>query len=694
MNIEALKTVLGGQYNAFLTRHRVTISCYFLVFLLMEVWQIKATGGFSLLAVFANALYLMLCFSFGRSGMAVVAIPSINNIRFVFQIVVGYFLFNTLFFIITLLSPIGLYANFTILIVLAVGLEYFCWNRHAVPVEQEWLPTLLAILASGISATIWCMDAQSSPAITGDSYVYQFWQDTFYHVRVISAFQQAHGIHTISNVMMSGFPVAIYHYAMYVSAAIIAALSNISTIDVYSSFLLPYGIFLTGLAAYAVIASLLGVWPALAATLAIMFLPDSFQQGFDNRYMSYNFMSQINLGMLYGLACVAMAWLFLFDGCGRGKYKSVFVGYIFIAISIIYKAHLFVANAYLALIFPCLFFFRVKLIWRIVAAVVLTAIFVTVIKFSQHIDSIPLIRLDFSGLGSYAGAVLENYDPGIQRDYFNHVFYESNYSKALLGLNALAMVLISSFGLWLLAFPVVSYVSRRRVALPILIFPMLILANYVVMSLGLAIDSKKVGGIDELLNRPQAWASYVLIVWTSACAYYIWFGNQLPKNRVVLGVLGLVVCLLPFGTLQSAKEFQVLPTLKMDGRQFDHYAGFNQVDGCLVKASRYVRDNSPVADIIQDSENDKRFMITALAERQMFVIDSRYRNSKDELRNRLDALENFRSLQNANEIVSFAKARNISWYILEPQATVAWPVSYLDQAAYQCDGYRVFHFEY
>jgi hypothetical protein len=186
----------------------------------------------------------------------------------------------------------------------------------------------------------------------------------------------------------------------------------------------------------------------------------------------------------------------------------------------------------------------------------------------------------------------------------------------------------------------------------------------------------------------------VLIVWTSACAYYIWFGNQLPKNRVVLGVLGLVVCLLPFGTLQSAKEFQVLPTLKMDGRQFDHYAGFNQVDGCLVKASRYVRDNSPVADIIQDSENDKRFMITALAERQMFVIDSRYRNSKDELRNRLDALENFRSLQNANEIVSFAKARNISWYILEPQATVAWPVSYLDQAAYQCDGYRVFHFEY
>ena len=45
--------------------------------------------------------------------------------------------------------------------------------------------------------------------------------------------------------------------------------------------------------------------------------------------------------------------------------------------------------------------------------------------------------------------------------------------------------------------------------------------NYLVMAMGLALDTRGVGTRDELLNRPLVWAYFVLAAWTAGGAYHL-----------------------------------------------------------------------------------------------------------------------------------------------------------------------------
>jgi hypothetical protein len=123
-------------------------------------------------------------------------------------------------------------------------------------------------------------------------------------------------------------------------------LTRATAYDVFAGFHLPFGIVLTGLAAFSLVSSIWGAWPALAATAAVVLLPDAYQQGSANRYLSYNFLQQVNPGGMYGVAAVALAWMMLFDGCLRRKHSSILIAYILAGLSVFYKAQIFVANAF------------------------------------------------------------------------------------------------------------------------------------------------------------------------------------------------------------------------------------------------------------------------------------------------------------------------------------------------------------
>lgn len=670
--------------------NRISFVTIGLLIAILMLWHFRTTGEISLQIFLMFVCFVFICVIYGEWFLSLIA-PLIQvNWNFPFSFLSGFFLFNSFLFALTLASPFGMVINIAILLLIAIGLfAYGFWRQGKLGSVNSGLPGLLCILVSGLAATFWCSDSQPPLIIEEQTAIFQTWQDTFIHVREISVFAQAHGISTIHDIKLAGAAAPIYHFASYVTPAAITVLTGAAAMDVYSSFQLPFGIFLTGLAAFALIASIWGDWPALAAASAIVLLPDAYQQGFANRYLSYNFLAQVNLGMLYGIACAAMAWIFVLEGSRRGKFLTVLIGYLFLGISLFYKAHIFVANAYLILIYPWFFFNGVRWRWRMMIVILLTLTFFGVVNISQTNARVPVMRLDGSGIGRYLLILIKDFDAGFFQSFFTKIFVDENHSKPIQGLYAIAMLILSTFGMWLVATPVVMVAGRKKIAAAILFFPVVIIVNYLVMSIGLALDSRGIGTPDELLNRPLVWAYFVVVAWTAGFGYYLVFGNSLPKVRPAKYGLLILFCVATMIPLFISKNLQTFPARS----GFSNYKEFNAVPVCLVQASEYIKNHSSAEEIIQDSMNDPKFVVTALSERQLFAGQGSFGGLSLLHNSRLDGLVDFMKMSDVNELRNYASSQKISWYLLHPGSSVAWPFSFLQTQVFTCDGYRVYRFK-
>jgi len=216
--------------------------------------------------------------------------------------------------------------------------------------------------------------------------------------------------------------------------------------------------------------------------------------------------------------------------------------------------------------------------------------------------------------------------------------------------------------------------------------------NYLVMSLGLAMDTKLVGQPEELLHRPFVWAYFVVAAWTGAAAYTCLFGNGPPGSKVSRILAAIIVMSSLSVPLIFGRNLQTLPFAS----SFESYKALNSVPTGLVKACSYMRKHSQPSDVIQDSENDPRFWVTGLAERQEFAVNyKRWAKiyTPPGLGERLNDLANFKRVKEKQDLIEFITKSKISWYLLEPGSKVDWPASVLKNPVYRASGYRLYHFD-
>ena len=202
-----------------------------------------------------------------------------------------------------------------------------------------------------------------------------------------------------------------------------ATLTSTTALAAFGGFQLPLGILLTSIAAFVLVGSVWDVWPAMVAAIAVVTLPDAYQQGFGSTDLGFHFMPQINPGMLYGIACMAIAWVFMIEGCRRASYGAIGIAYAFLAICLMYKAHLFVANAFLLLIFPCVYLVGLRLRLRALIGVCVVAIFFETIQISHQFPRIPTMRLDGSGIAEYLRLLVNLYEPGVIKQALLSFFF-------------------------------------------------------------------------------------------------------------------------------------------------------------------------------------------------------------------------------------------------------------------------------
>jgi len=251
------------------------------------------------------------------------------------------------------------------------------------------------------------------------------------------------------------------------------------------------------------------------------------------------------------------------------------------------------------------------------------------------------------------------------------------------------MVVASTFGLWIVAYGLVCLFTKARTGERAFFFPFFALINYIVMFLGLASDAKRAGGPVDLLHRPFVWAYFVIVAWTSAGIYALLIGNRPPRSTLARFFTAIFVfssLAVPIVLAHNNQAMAIWETLSS-------YKVMNSVPSGLVEACVYVRRESGTQDIVQDSENDPKLVISALAERQDYAVASFYGLQVPEgVHQRLDELAEFKKTADTEKLNEFVRKHAFSWYILRPTSAVAWPASFLETSEFNYGGFRVYHF--
>jgi hypothetical protein len=667
------------------------LSYLLLVTLFLSTCHFLVQRQFSLRALGVMFVLCAGCLVYGRLLLRLTRLSFPGSTCLSIQLFLGYLVLNTLLLVWFLATPFSLVAGFWLLIGAGFAAALLCKGTlKEMDPGINRIPDILCLILGSAAVILWSSDSLHPTFEEGHATVFQQWQDNFLHVRLISSIGQAHGLGSLSHSRMSGSPAGLYHIASYVLPATVSRLTGSSAFDIFSSFQLPVGLFLSGLAAFSLIASFWGVWPGLAAAAGLLLLPDAYQQGFGTKFLSYNFLQQVALAGLFGVSCVAVAWLFVLHACKTRRASFILIGWLFLLASVTYKAHLFVANAFLIMIYPVIFFKGIRWQWRMPVGACMIGLFLAVVSWTQDMAGVPTLHLDGSSARAYMSELLSSYDPHGFGSFVTKGFAGQDHQGTVLFLSLTGMVSVSTFGLWLVACVVIAVLIRAKNPAAVLFFPVLVVINYIVMFAGLAMDAKFVGTPDELLHRPFVWAYFVVAAWTAGGCYAFFFGNR-PPATVLARTL---VALLAVGSLsvpvRFAHNLQTMPVWPPLGS----FREFNSVPSGLVATALYIRTHSDSRDIIQDSESDPRLVVGALAERQDFAVAFFQPESRAPigLRERLDGLAAFKKLSDEAGVIQYARTHGISWYLLHPGSGVGWPQSFLDKAVFCSDGFRVFHF--
>jgi hypothetical protein len=539
------------------------------------------------------------------------------------------------------------------------------------------------LLILPIAITAWCWDILHPIEADGDLIVIRAWEDIYFHLCQITAFASSHGIASISDVQMSGAPIHPYHFATYLIPAALVDVTGSSSLVAYASLLVPLSILVTALAAYSLARVVFGSWPAMAAGLALMLLPDSFQQGFGNPYFGYHWLQQIAPGQGYGLAAGGLAFMFLFEAYRQGQYRLVTLGYACVLVCMTYKAQIFVAISFTALIFPILFMPGKLERFRLPALLAASIFYVVVISVSQASPAIPTMRLDGSGFKSFFSTILSLQTDGYIKRYLLALANQS-MNIWFAGAVSFALILIPlTFGAFSLLYLFLAGSLKRAFGAPAQMFPWLVFAVYLVMATGLALDERKLGTPDELLHRPFVWAYFVMVIWCAGASYHRFFGDAAPSNKHVRRILALGVAVLISVPIDFGRGIE---TMKWGG------TGFPRLPACQLAVTTFIREHSDAHDIVQDSSNGPHFILSALSERREFAIDTGGVRAPPGVKSRVEALLSIKSTSDRAEVARFMQSNAIKWYVVDRSDRVQWADDAAITPTFECGGDRVYGF--
>jgi hypothetical protein len=656
----------------------------------VTIWAALAAGRFSLLAFVAIEAVFLLFYLAGSLVAAWRPLADATLFDLPLRLMVGYAVVNTALFVLAWVSPLGIIAHFALLLIFAL-LLFIAAQPSRQPtgrLKDLFADDKVGILVLGlglIATTLWCQDSIRPTSVQDDIVVFKPWIDSFYHAVHIRIFGAGHGAATIEDFRLAGIPARLYHYGIYLTPAFIRQASGISLFAAYAGVLAPLGVLFTGLGAYALVGSVWGRWAGLAACAALFVLPDGSQQGVHNPFMSYHWLTQISPSATYGLMLLSLAWIFVIRACQQGRWRLLLLGWLGGGLLLIYKAHFFIASAVPLVLLPAIFFRAPLARWKratwlagSLVAIVLTA------HFANRIPGVPLIRFDGSSLRTIMGHITNFTVPGPLK---TTLFERLGTSQSLLSNLVLGtpFVLLAALGLLLPLSIVLAILVRKQTPRMFLLFPFVIIANFLAMFLGLALDMRS-STPDELSHRPVMVVYFMVATWVGGAAGLLLLQSRRLSRMARPALLGLALVLMIVPAIfgSGIHRMWALASISPPLR----------VPRGLVEAAHYIREHSDPQELIQDSLFDRFCTVAALSERKAFVARSQTRimHNADLVEQRVEMVENFVSLKLASEIPAMARQLGIRWFLLTRGNRVSWPEEIANHPAFESDGYKVYRF--
>ena len=643
-------------------------------------WAGVAGGGFSL-RVFVACEALFLSFYLVGSLLAAwkrLAAGVLFDLPL--RLLLGYAVVNTSLLALAWISPLGIVANFSIVFALAVVLVAASAPQR-VPANAAGLWAVGICLAA---TTLWCRDSIDPIFREGASVVFKPWVDGFYHAVHIRIFAESHGASTIEDFRLAGVPARLYHYGAYLLPALVKQWSGLHSYTAFAGVQAPLGVFFTGLAAYAFVGSSWGAWPGFAAAAALLLLPDGAQQGMQNPFMSYHWLTQISPTATFGLALIAVAWLFVVQACKNGNRLQLIGGWLLAAVALFYKLHFVIASALLLWLVPVLFFraplgVRRRAAWGAAGA----ALSVTGLYVGGKIPGFPLVRFDGSSSGEILRLIQTFARPSPLKDFIvEHSGAGFHWASNLVF--GIPYVLLTAFGASLPLFGSLLFWMRRRAALLDLLFPLLLVANFLVMFFGLALDFAR-STPDELSQRPIMMVYFFVVTWIGGALGLL--VTEAPRlRRLARPVLvGLAASLLVVPAVFGAGVQLMWAMPKISPYR---------VPADLVRVAEYIREHGRPGDIFQDSQFDRTYTLAGLSERRTFVAHTMttmpFRADVVDVRSA--AVDRLMSLTYPKLVRGTARAYGLRWFVLHRGNPVKWSEELAKAPAFRAGSLSLYEF--
>jgi hypothetical protein len=674
----------------------------------VAVWAAAASGSFSPLVLLACEAVFLAFYLVGSlfAGWQRLAAGVLFDLPL--RLLVGYITVNTALLGLAWLSPLGIVANFGILLAVAVFL--FVAARPVRLGNRDDSVGLLVLGLSLAAATLWCQDSLRPISVEGDTVVVKPWVDGFYHSVYLRIFGASHGAASIEDFRLAGVPARLYHYGIYLTPAFIRQVSGIHSYAAFAGILAPMGVFFTGLGAYVLIGSLWGSWPGFAACAALLLLPDGAEQGMRNTFMSFHWLTQISPSATHGLALVAAAWLFVTRGCVQGNRLQVLAGWSLGGILALYKLQFFITSALLLWLVPPLFFRvegvglgpteslaggagpfqgpasdrrRLGLAKRALWVVSAVLIYVVTISAVQNLPGAPPIRFDGSCIGTILDHIKGFTQPGGLRELLASRIGTDSALPSNLAVGA-PFVLLAALGLFAPLLAVLAIHLRKRTSPLFVIFPLLLTANFLAMFLGLALDFAS-STPDELSHRPVMVMYFGVAAWVGGAAGWLLIESPRLGRIARPAILCLTVLLLAVPAYLGS-GVQRMWAMSMFSPV--------RVPVGLYRAAEYMRDHGDARDVFQDLAFDRTYTVAALSERRAYVAHAMNpsRHNSALVAERTNAIDALRRLRDAAAIAARARELGIRWFLLNPSSRVDWPEEITGRPAFERGGFRLYRF--
>lgn len=595
-----------------------------------------------------------------------------------FRIVSGLLVNASLLYFFTILFKFELIYNFLLISCIAFILWFRNNNLKSIKKSLEKLSfENYYILLGLISASIWCSDLLVIIDPSKTSVIIPAWPDVFYHLAQINSFSFSSGLATIYDIHMSGVTAHLYHHASYIFPALLVTVGGVSDWASYAGFLVPVGITLTFMAAYSLAAPIFGNVSAMAAGLGLLLIPDATQQGFGNPFMGYHWMQQIGPAGSYGVAAAAISFSLVIEACRYKNPKLIIYSYLFLLITLIFKAQIFVAAAFLILIIPALFYPALHFWKRLFISILIILLFIFVIKISQRFQAVPLLRLDWSSFSDFYKLVTNLQIDGLVKNIFlNPTFFGDN-----LNINFIIFLCLITFGVLPIVYFLVIIRFHKKFEVIVWVFPILVVVNYLFMATGLAMDNRKIGSPEELLHRPFVWAYFVVLVWTISSLSSLLLDSKLFRERNNKALFSITIIIMLLIPLSFSRNIQTLPMFGVE---------YPSVPRCLYQLTNFIKNNSDHNDIVQSVNYDPKFLLTALSSRKPYVANDigNIRSPKG-MDIRLKEIADILLLESLEDVYYSSKNLNIKWWVIEPNVKLNWDNSVFKLTVFSCDQYTV-----